>query len=175
MGGKVSGHTLHSRLTRRSIWQDFRNTGVEPCPPGSPRRVSRVQVGGWPLRVLGRGGTAIDEPAWRLRRAHPTVASIAAGLQLCSAPPRQPAFGPRPMMHLPDPGRPFGSRDDRFESLPLSQTNILLLLNYYILGCGPKKGALPGALRAPAIAAVQARAARRRLSARQDRNISVGH
>jgi hypothetical protein len=38
-----------------------------------------------------------------------------------------------------------------------------------------EKGALPGALRAAAIAAVQERAASRRVSARQDRNISVGH
>jgi hypothetical protein len=45
MGGKVFGHNLHSRLTRRSIWQEFGNTGVEPCPPGSPRRVFRARVG----------------------------------------------------------------------------------------------------------------------------------
>jgi hypothetical protein len=79
------------------------------------------------------------------------------------------------MMHLPDPGRPFGSRDDRFESLPLSQTDLLILRYFCIMGREWEKGALPGALRAPAIAAVQERAARRRLSARQDRNISVGH
>jgi hypothetical protein len=75
-------------------------------PPGSPRRVFRAQGRDRLLCVLGRGGTAIDEPAWRFvdRRR----------LELCSAPPRYPAFGPRPIsnqMHLPVPGRPFGSKD----------------------------------------------------------------
>jgi hypothetical protein len=47
--------------------------------------------------------------AARLLMSLAGVSSIGAGWQLCSAPPRYPAFGPRPIsnrMHLPDPGRP---------------------------------------------------------------------
>jgi hypothetical protein len=65
--------------------------------------------------------------------------------------------------------------DEFARDCALSQINLLILLNFDILGCGPKEARFPGALQAPAIAAVQERAARRRLSARQGRNISVGH
>jgi hypothetical protein len=56
-----------------------------------------------------RGGFFRARVGVGLLMSLPGVSSIAAGWQLCSAPPRYPAFGPRPIsnrMHLPDPGRP---------------------------------------------------------------------
>src|SRR5216684_9272484 len=61
--------------------------------------------------------------------------------------------------------REFPARDGFARDWLLSQTDLLILRYFCIIGREWEKGALPGALRAPAIAAVQERAARRRLSA----------
>jgi hypothetical protein len=50
---------------------EFGNTGVEPCPPGSPRRVFRAQV--------GVGFYAFWVVAARLLMSLSGVSSIAAG------------------------------------------------------------------------------------------------
>ncbi len=69
-----------------------------------------------------------------------------------------------------------GARVRFFTAVDLvSQTDLLILRYFRITRREREKGALPGALRAPAIAAVQERAARRRPGAPQGRNISVGH
>src|SRR6266566_4010675 len=59
MGGKVSGLNLHSRLTGvvHLAWSP-ENTSVEPCPPGSLRRVFSCPGRGRILCVLGRGRSA---------------------------------------------------------------------------------------------------------------------
>jgi hypothetical protein len=88
--------------------------------------------------------------------------------------------GFRTAAHFQPDASPGSRSAVRFERLtvriPSSQPAYVTNSTEFLhLRVQPEKGALPGALRAPAIAAVQERAASRRLSARQDRNISVGH
>ena len=65
MGGKVSGLNLHSRLTEEVHFAGFQKYWRRAMP-------ARISAAGFScpgrdrlLCVLGRGGTAIDEPAWR--------------------------------------------------------------------------------------------------------------
>ena len=61
--------------------------------------------GGFFRARVGVGFCAFWVVPARLLMSLPGVSSIAAGLRLCSAPPRYPAFGPRPIsnrMHLPN-------------------------------------------------------------------------
>jgi hypothetical protein len=70
--------------------------------------------------------------------------------------------------------REFAGRDGFARDCVLSQTNLLISLNFDILGCGPKKARFPGLCGSGNYSGHE-RAARRRLSAGQGRNISVGH
>jgi hypothetical protein len=76
---------------------------------------ARISAADFFVPRVGIGFCAFWVVAGRLLMSLPGVSSIAAGFRLCSAPPRYPAFGPRPIsnqMHLPIPVGPFGSRDD---------------------------------------------------------------
>ena len=100
MGGKVSGLNLHSRLTGEVHLAGVRKYWRRAMP-------ARISAAGFSCPV-GVGFCTFWVVAARLLMSLPGVSSIAAGWQLCSAPPRYLAFGPRPIssrMHLQDPVR----------------------------------------------------------------------
>ena len=97
MGGKVFGHNLHSRLTGRVHLAGFRKYWRRAMP-------ARISAAGFScpgrgrlLCVLGRGGTAIDEPAWRFldRRSLAVFQRAAAVSGFRTAAHFQPDASPR--------------------------------------------------------------------------------